>query len=303
MRDLFFNHIVRNLTKYIYKLLNSNNYKHNRRYWPFYRVIRNSKGHIDQVFFRKKLIADHSMPLNHTNLKCMLIATGPSIKEIPQKFYKHEKIDYLGINGAIALHEVTFKHYVIIDHDFINNRFDLVQQVLKTECNFFTTARCLNMILERIKPEQITCKFKIIEIMSSGKNELFLGKTIYLNEQAKNHYFYDGFGFSQQMYDTVFDYHTVAYTALQIIYGLKYKEIYIAGVDMNNFNSPRFYETTDSKQPTLLDQHTQEILVVFQTAASFFKDQQISVYNLSKHSLIESFVKLKLDHDTILKDD
>ena len=164
MCGLIFNHFVRNLTKYTYKLLKPSTYKHNRRYWPFYRVVRNASGQIDQVFFRNTLIADHTLNLKNKHSKCMLIATGPSIKKIPDKFFKYEKLDYIGVNGAIALNEVTFQHYVIIDHDFVQNRFDLVERVLDTACNFFTTARCLDYILRKVKIEQIRCQFKIIEI-------------------------------------------------------------------------------------------------------------------------------------------
>lgn len=300
MHDLVFNYFVRNLTKYAYKILKPATYKHNRRYWPFYRVVRNTAGHIDQVFFRNTLIADHRLKLNNRHSKCMLIATGPSIKKIPKQLFKHEQLDYIGVNGAIALSEVTFQHYVIIDHDFVQNRFDLVERVLDTACNFFTTARCLDYILRKVKIEQIRCQFKIIEITSHGKNELFMGNTVLVDEKVKSPYFYNGYGFSTQMYDTVFDYYTVAYTALQIMSGLNYQYIYIAGLDMNNFNLPRFYETLDAKQPTLLNQHTQSILAAFETAAYFFKIQNVSVYNLSPYSLIESFEKLTLDQDTIL---
>ena len=299
MSTLIFNLFIRNLTKYTYKFLKPNTYKHNRRYWPFYRVVRNEKGQIDQVFFRGALIADHTLALKNTKSKCMLIATGPSIKEIPNHFFQSEELDYIGVNGAIALEKVYFTHYVIIDHDFIKNRFDLVERVLDSECIFFTTARCLDSILRKTKIQKIRCKFKVIEITSNGKNELFLEDTNYIDEKTKSHYFYNGFGFSTQIHDTVFDYHTVAYTALQIIFGLNYQHIYIAGVDMNNFHLPRFYETIDLKQPTLLDQHTESILESFKTAAYFFESQKISVYNLSLKSKIESFKKIKLDQNTI----
>lgn len=292
LSTFFFNYFMRNLTKTIYKLIKPRDYKHNRRYWPFYYVERNASGQIDQVFFRKQLIANHRLPIVSKNSKCMLITTGPSIQDMPSSIFSQTDIDYIGVNGAIALNNVHFKHYVIIDHDFIKNRFDLVKRVLNTECNFFTTARCLDIILQKLKLEEIACKFKVIEIVSSGKNELFLGKTMYVNEHSSKHYFYNGFGFSEHIHDTIFDYHTVAYTALQIIAGLKYPEIYIAGLDMNNFSSPRFYETAESKQPTFLDQNTESILAAFQTAALFFESKKIRVYNLSKQSLIEVFIKL-----------
>jgi hypothetical protein len=42
------------------------------------------------------------------------------------------------------------------------------------------------------------------------------------------------------------------YWAFQIIAFLGFKQLFIAGLDMNNFNLPRFYETHENKLPTFL---------------------------------------------------
>jgi len=68
-KSLFFsNLILRNIYKVIYKYSQPKTHKHNRRYWPYYHVIRNQLGGIDQVYFKKgSLPADptpSTAPLN-----------------------------------------------------------------------------------------------------------------------------------------------------------------------------------------------------------------------------------------------
>lgn len=84
----------------------------------------------------------------------------------------------------------------------------------------------------------------------------------------------------------------MAYVALQITYHLKYKDIYIAGLDMNNFSQPRFYENKENKQPTMLNQYLDVTLPAFDAAARFLKSQQINVYNLSQNSAVKAFEKI-----------
>ena len=221
----------------------------------------------------------------------MLVGTGPSSKQITSKHINDQQIDFIGMNGSIALANVTFKYYVIIDHDFVQQRFDLVQRVLKSNCDFFTTARCLDEILRKTSIEEIYCKINVIEVFSSGKNERFMGKSIKQNINNSEYFFDQNFAFSLNYRDAVFDYYTVAYTALQIAFGLGYKTIYMLGIDLTHLNAPRFYETDDTKQPTLLNHHLDSILTAFNTASLLFRQKEIQVYNLSKSSLIECFPK------------
>ncbi len=81
----------------------------------------------------------------------------------------------------------------------------------------------------------------------------------------------------------------MAYVALQITYHLKYKDIYIAGLDMNNLSQPRFYENKENKQPTMLNQYLDVTLPAFDAAARFLRSQQINVYNLSLEQCSKSF--------------
>ncbi len=286
------NKILRTLYKLIYKYSHPKSYKHNRRYWPYYQVERNAHDELQKIYFKKQLIVDNTQLKNTTHNKCMLITTGPSVQQLEKITLQQPDIDYIGVNGAISLTDITFKYYVIIDHNFTNNRFDLVSKVLSSNCTLFTTARCLDLILRKISFNDIRCEIKVIEPITEGKIERFLGARIAVNTEKEYFYLHQQIGFSTHIFDAVFDYFTVAYVALQICYFLNYKNIYIAGLDMNNFTQPRFYENTENKQPTMLDQYLPTILSAFDTAAEYLSKQDISVYNLSSESAVESFPKL-----------
>ncbi|OTG67352.1 lipopolysaccharide biosynthesis protein [Acinetobacter silvestris] len=291
MYQFFSNKFIRNIYKFLYKTFSPKSFKHNRRYWPYYQLQRSKQGHLQQVYFQKKLVSDNMCPLPTNQKKCMLVATGPSIKELDPQLFTQLDFDYIGVNGAISLTPIKFKHYIIIDHNFIVNRFDLVLQVLNCDCTFFTTPRCLDLILRRVQISNIKCSIKVIETISHNVIDVFLGQSTTVDKHKPNYYFHHDFGFSEDIFDAVFDYYTVAYVALQVIYALNYKEIHIAGLDMNNFSQPRFYEQHHNKQATCLDLNIAAVVQAFDTAAEFFKLKQIKVYNLSKNSLIESFEK------------
>ncbi|MHA3983046.1 lipopolysaccharide biosynthesis protein [Acinetobacter venetianus] len=283
--------LLRNIYKFIYKIFYPKTYKHNRRFWPLYRVQRNERGRLEKVYFKNQLVSDNLMIQPAKTSKCMLIATGPSIQQLPNEVFQKTDIDYIGVNGAIALDNIHYNSYIIIDHNFVDARFDLVEKVLQSNCTFYTTPRCLDMILRRIRFTDIQCSIKTIETITRDFMEVFLDEEMLVNKTAEHFFIHDDFGFSKDIFNGTFDYFTVAYVALQIVNSLNYTEIFIAGLDMSNFSKPRFYETTDDKQPTLLDIHSETVLQAFDAAAIFFKEHQISVYNLSPNSAVESFEK------------
>ena len=292
MNQFFSNYIFRNIYKFIYKTLTPKAYKHNRRFWPLYQVKRNANGDLQEVYFNKILVSTNTTAILNTNKRCMLIATGPSIKTLDQEIFKKNDIDYIGVNGAISLNEIKFSRYIIIDHNFIESRFDLVQKVLDTNCIFFTTPRCLDAILRKVDFKNISCQIKTIETIKDNVIEVFLNKEMRIETNKEYFFFRNNLGFSENIFSGVFDYFTVAYVSLQIINNLGYEQVYIAGLDMNNFNKPRFYEDIEDKQSTLLDIHTPHVLNAFNTAALFFKEKEVCVFNLSKHSAVDAFEKI-----------
>ncbi|WP_336957301.1 lipopolysaccharide biosynthesis protein [Acinetobacter johnsonii] len=291
--QLFFSNLCfRNIYKVVYKLSNSNQYKHNRRFWPYYQVERDTENGLQKLFFKQKLVVDNTQAVCTENKRCMMIATGPSVQQIPPETFTRSDIDYVGLNGAISMPNVVFKHYVIIDHNFVESRFDLVLKVLNSNCTFYTTPRCLDLILRKVLFQDIQCNIRVVEPITRGEIEPMLQPKKAVDMQKNYFYTNNQLGFSTQIYTAIFDYFTVAYIALQIIHSLRYQEIYLAGLDMNNFTQPRFYESAENKQPTLLDRSLDFTLPAFDLAAQFFKAQGITVYNLSEHSAVEAFPKI-----------
>lgn len=287
--------LSRNIFKFIYKIVFPKTHKHNRRFWPYYHVKRDSQQRLQKVYFKKTQVSENTLP-QIQNKKLMLVATGPSINTLPHHNFVQPDIDYMGVNGAITLAHVKFKYYVVIDHNFVADRFDLFREILQTRCILFTTARCLDLILRTMPIEDVKCEIKTLEVITRNEVEVFLEAKQPINPKNKAYYFKNGYGFSKDIFTQVFDYFTVAYVALQIGQYLGYSHIFLAGLDMTNFNQPRFYETAENKQPTLLDLHHETVLNAFELAQDYLK-QKTQVINLSLNSAILSFPKFdSLDH-------
>lgn len=293
MSNFFTDTLLRNIFKYLYKISHHKSFNHNRRYWPYFKVIRDQNGYLNQVFYKNKKIADNTTQYKSDNDTCIIVATGPSVKTLDSALFQKNEYDYIGLNGAISLKNTPFKYYIIIDHNFIENKFDLVLIIINNpQCTFFTTARCLELILRQYDANQIQCTLKIIEIITENKIEHFMGIKTTLTEHLPHAYVENDIGFSTKIFDAIYDYYTVAYVALQIAYALNYKHILIAGLDMNNFNQPRFYESSENKQPTRLEQDFVKISNAFHTAATFLDKQHVQVINLSAQSAVQAFIKL-----------
>jgi len=291
--------ISRRIYKFIYKHSHPRSHRHNRLYWPHYRVERNSQGELERIHFKGQLVVDNTqLECNH-NKTCMLVATGPSIRNVNRECFHRSDIDYVGVNGSISLEDVDFSYYVIIDYNFTRNRFDLVEKVLGTRCTLFTIPRCLDLVLRRVEYSRIRCRIKVVELVCEGQIERFFGPKEQVDISKDHFYEYRSFWFSTHIHDAVFDYFTVTYVALQVVCALKYKKIYIAGLDMNNFSQPRFYEGTDNKQSTMLDQYSTVILPAFDAAAMYFQTNNIQAFNLSAASAVQSFEKIAPHSDCL----
>lgn len=297
----FFSEILpRSIYKFIYKHSHPRSYRHNRLYWPHYRVERSPQGELTRIYFKKRLVADNTRLEYSHNTTCMLVATGPSVRHVDKTLFQRSDIDYIGVNGAISLDDAKFRYYVIIDLNFTKNRFDLVKRVLDSRCTLFTVPRCLDLILKRMRSSEIRCDIKVVELVYQGEIERFFGPKVRV-DTSKDHFFcFDSFGFSDHVFDAVFDYFTVTYVALQIIAALQYRKVYIAGLDMNQFTQPRFYENVANKQSTMLDHYSDIIFPAFDAAAKNFRRRNIQVYNLSADSAVESFEKIPRQTDSTI---
>ncbi|MGE8684029.1 MAG: lipopolysaccharide biosynthesis protein [Acinetobacter sp.] len=218
-----------------------------------------------------------------------MIASGPSIKDIDFNKYVGN-YDFIGMNGAINLQDINFKYYVVIDENFVKSRWDLMLKILNIDGVVFVTADCLKIIMEK-NINTISCVLKVIEPIKNMQIEQFMSKKITVSDEDKDFIIDGDLGFSKDIFRGVFDHHTVAYVALQLCAYLNYKQILMAGVDLNNFNLPRFYECKSNMQPTQLGECIDVIFRAFSFASHYLTNQGIQVTNLSNQSALTCFKK------------
>lgn len=230
----------------------------------------------------------------------LLTATGPSVKAL--RFENIPVMPAIGVNGAYFLHrQVDFRFYVIVDMGFIDSRPEIVRDVIQQPgLTLFTTVHGVARILDRFGPAAIGCRLAIVEdaackIYHPGSRaarcgSTTAGKTAWSLPPSRM------LGFSQDIRCGIFDAGTVAYWALQIIAYLGFKQLFIAGLDMNNFHQPRFYETEQDRLPTFLADKVESLVIpAFRHAGAIMKKQQIAIKNLSLHSAIGSDIFERVD--------
>ena len=287
---------IRSFLKVLYKVTHSRKYYHNRNIWHLFKISRSHDGEISEVFFKgREIRINNNLSTLKKNNELVIVASGPSVKKIKNDFFCNGKYDFFGVNGAVSVGDITFLYYCIMDPAFIRARVDLVKKIVNNKdlilfCNFIS----LHEIVETIDEYDIKCSFKIIESIVHGIGRHFLGSSekIALNAREQSFHWVNGFAFSFKMNDFIFDYGTVTYPALQVACALGYKTIYIAGLDMNNFNEPRFYESASEKQPVYLRKDFHDIDGGFYAAADYCRTNNIKVINLSIDSAINSFEKM-----------
>ena len=283
--------ISRWVYKTTYRLTHSEKYRHNKNLWPYFKVERKPSGTIQNVFFKKEKLNNVDVQRTERAKPLLILASGPSVNHIARDFFDH-RFDYMGVNGASALPGIPFAWYTIIDRSFILNRIDLVKKIVfRKELVLFCPCKCLEVICSLIPWQDIRCQFKIIETVTNSTVHQFLGATYPVTPDDPHFYWRNGMGFSDDINRFIFDYGTVVYPALQIACALGYKNIYIAGLDMNHFTAPRFYECQDDTLSTWLERDFNPIINAFMAAQSFCMDNDTRVINLSPASAVCAFPK------------
>lgn len=282
--------------KTVYRLTHSEKYSHNKNLWPYFKVERKPTGAIQNVYFKKAKLNNVELDVAERNKPLLIMASGPSVKHIDNTFFD-DYFDYMGVNGSCAMEGVNFRWYVIIDRNFIIKRLDLVRKmVAQPDLILFCPCKCLESICSLIPWAHIRCQFKVIEVITQHHLQPFLGEKSPVLPNANGYHWAEGMGFSDDVQRAVFDYGTVAYPALQIACALGYKKIYLAGLDMTQFNAPRFYEQANDVLSTQLERNFDTIVKSFTVAKSYCDQNNIEVVNLSPQSAVESFQKLPWMH-------
>lgn len=275
--------------KTFYRLTHSEKYDHNKNLWPYFKVQRKPCGMIQNVYFKNSRLNHIDIEARARNKPLLIMASGPSVNRIRGEFYD-DYFDYMGVNGACALTPINFRWYVIIDRSFIINKLDFIREIVGvSDLVLFCPCKCLEAICSLIPPSRIRCQFKIIETITNAMCETFLGKAYPVEPNDGEYHWFNETGFSAHLSRAVFDYGTVAYPALQIACALGYKHIYFAGLDMNSFHSPRFYEKADNILSTRLQRDFDKITRAFTAAHSYCDKHDINVVNLSTESAVTVF--------------
>lgn len=293
--------------KQIYRYTHARPLRHNENFWPHIKIQRAETDHIQRLRYHGKEVKleDLNALRNAISGDVTILATGPSVKTL--ELHKLAGTTFIGVNGAFSLRDkIAFSFYVIVDRGFIDKRFDIVAEVINDQdLVLFTTLHCLNDILQRANLQDVKCRLAIIEDLSykifrdivrpEQYTLHYTGKTSLALSEITPHC-----GFSWDIRQGIFDAGTVAYWALQISAWLGAMRILLAGVDMNNFSAPRFYESENDKLPSLLESNFNAIIKpAFKHASIELQRAGIKVYNLSLNSALDEDIFEKAAPDSI----
>lgn len=294
--------------KQIYRYTHKRALRHNENFWPHITIQRGDAGHIQRLAYRKREVPLEDLSALRAAIAgdITVLATGPSINSLDLSSLA--TTTFIGVNGAYHLcDQVKFAYYVIVDRGFVEKRFEIVTQVLNNqELVLFTTVHCLNDILRKIDLREVKCRLAIIEDVSF---KVFRDKVP--PHEYEKHYHKNGMvlfpteprsGFSWDILQGVFDAGTVAYWALQLSAWLGADRILLAGVDMNNFSAPRFYEQNGDKLPSYLEANFESVIrPAFLYASRELTRAGIKTYNLSLNSGLDEDIFEKATVDVIFK--
>ena len=294
--------------KQIYRYTHPRRYRHNENLWPYIKFARADEGQIVSLRYRGQSIPlyDLSALANEQPEKLLVVATGPSVKETD--FSLLASLPAMGLNGAWFKHrEIAFRYYVIIDMTFLDRHMAMVKEVLsQRDLIFFTTMHGVLKIIDALSLSAIKCRLALIEDACFK----IMQPRVFPEEIAARYQSVNGvdvspkhrgIAFSHDIRIGVFDAGTVAYWALQIAAFMVPGKIVFAGLDMNNFEKPRFYENSHDVVPSFLaEKFSNLILPAFSFASAIMHNNNIPVYNLSLNSSIPDNIFNKVTPDGIV---
>ena len=297
------------LFKQIYRYTHRRAFRHNENLWPFTHITRAASGEIRTLKYKGKAV-----PLvNISELKdsaqgeVLLTATGPSTRSID--FTRLPKsIPVMGVNGAWHLSDkIKFSLYTIVDMEFYDKKPDIIRAVIsQPDIVLFTTMHGIAKILDR-HGSALRCRLALIEdacykiyqpkVPRSAIQQVWRGVTaLRFHPQRQD------ICFSTDIRQGIFDAGTVVYWALQILMWLGFKTILISGLDMSNFNQPRFYETEQDKLPSWLANKVDDLVMPsFSHAANVLQQNHIRVVNFSLESAVPETIFEKVSFDEYFK--
>ena len=296
----------RSLIKQVYRYTRPRNYRHSEKLWPYIGIKRDADGCFCEPRYLGKAIPvlslDDVAAVRADDL--VIVASGPSINQLDLTALL--QADWMAVNGSPSVLErypnKPLQYYAVIDQGFVQDRIHTIAQVLANpQVVFFTNLFCLCKIYELIGYKSVVAKVVIFE---DRQKAVYLPKVEFAEMAQlaqdsaakllwrKEH----NVGFTRDMYRGYVSGGTVVYFALQIAAALGYKRVFLAGVDMKNFDAPRFYENEHNRLETRLHHefdHT--IRPSFALAAEVFRELGIEGYNLCLDSGLDDAIFPRID--------
>ncbi|MCL1030753.1 sugar glycosyltransferase [Serratia silvae] len=300
---------MRTLFKQIYRYTHARSFRHNENLWPYVKINRATSGEIVELRYKQQQIPIVQLSDMKGNFSgdILLTATGPSVKNLCLE--KFPSMPAMGVNGAYFLRDrVDFKFYIIVDMGFIDQKPEILSNIIDDpQLILFTTVYGVVKIVEKFGLKRVKCQLAVIEdaAFKIYQPKITNDKLWSMYSNNNNVFFAadrKDIAFTYDIRSGIFDAGTVVYWALQILTFLGFKQLYIIGLDMNNFHQPRFYETTENKLPTNLEVKVSHLVMPsFHHASQIMKAKKIAVKNLSVTSAISNEIFDKVDSNELFK--
>lgn len=298
------------MMSFLYRFSHSRNYWHNQNLWPYIKIKRTDSDDIAELHYKKQKVP--IVTLSDLKDSCkgpiLLTATGPSVNSVC--FNELPDMPAMGVNGAFRLqNKINFQFYVIVDIGFTDQRLDIIEEIIQVpNLILFTTVQCMVIIIDHFTLAGVKCRFSVVEDATCKiyRKHIPLSELWDHYHKNRNVFFSPSnktIAFSYDIRYGVFDAGTVVYWAFQIIAFLGFKQLFISGLDMNNFHLPRFYETQENKLPTFLPEKVDDLIIpAFIHAAERMEKRKMVTRNFSLNSKIDTRIFEKIDSNYFFKD-
>jgi len=238
--------------------------------------------------------------------QCFILATGPSLAQTDLGQLAGQTC--FGVNGAIAACEdsrLAFQYHLVSDGSFVRDRLPLVRRMIESGAECLFSFAALGMLCELdhallaspklyLLPE-MNYRYKVprLDPVTFRRWAMHQG-AIRLHPDPR--YNSGRVGFSRDINCGVFTAQTVVFEALQVAYYLKFRQVFILGMDLNAApGQARFYERGDSAAKSRIDRdYAPFILPAFEVARDIAASEDFAIYNLSRESRLPGGVIPKI---------
>ena len=296
----------RSLIKQVYRYTRARSYRHSEKLWPYIGITRDANGCVRESRYLGKAIP--VLTLNDVAAiradDLVIVASGPSMGQLDLN--PLIQADWMAVNGSPSVLErypdKGLQYYAVIDQGFVQDRIHTIAEILSNpQVTFFTNLFCLRKIYELIGYKNVLAHVVLFEDRQKAvylpKRE-FSEMALLAQDSAAQLLWREehNVGFTRDMYRGYVSGGTVVYFALQIAAALGYKRVFLAGVDMKNFEAPRFYENEQNRLATRLHlEFEQTIYPSFALAAEVYRELGIQAYNLCLDSGLDDAIFPRID--------